>query len=238
MTVSSSRSTLHQRLATVKQWTPRRLTLSILGRQTGRMSDTTTTSGSVRESLLEAARIELIEHGRASISLRAVARRAEVSHASPKYFFRDKAGMLTVLATEGFRALTSALRAVRQAATPQPLAAVGHTYIDFGLQNAALFDLMFSPGDLHADDPELLQAQHDAIGELTSAVAEITGGGPLTPRGTPQMSLISWALAHGLVVLARDGALQAATGAASPDATAQIAKDLTEVFDARITTSD
>jgi len=202
------------------------------------MTDTATTSGSVRESLLEAARIELIEHGRASISLRAVARRAEVSHASPKYFFRDKAGMLTVLATAGFRALTSSLRAVRQGATPQPLAAVGHAYIDFGLQNAALFDLMFSPSDLHADDPELLQAQHNAIGELTSAVTEITGEGPVTSYGTPQMSLISWALAHGLVVLARDGALQAATGADSFDATAQIAKELTEVFDARITTID
>ena len=238
MTVSSSRLTLHWELAAVKCSVPGRLTLSILRGQTGHMSDTTTTPGSVRESLLEAARIELIEHGRASISLRAVARRAEVSHASPKYFFQDKAGMLTVLATEGFRALTSSLRSVRQAATPQPLATVGHAYIDFGLQNAALFDLMFSPGDLHADDPELLQAQHDAIGELTSAVAEITGGGPMTSRGTPQMSLISWALAHGLVVLARDGALQAATGAASLDATAQIAKELTEVFDARVATID
>lgn len=194
--------------------------------------------GSVRESLLEAVRAELIEHGRASISLRAVARRAGVSHASPTYFFRDKAGMLTVLATEGFRALTGSLRAVRQAAEPQPLAAVGHAYIDFGLQHAALFDLMFSPADLRADDPELQQAQHDAIGELTAAVAEITGGGSATSRGTPQMSLISWALAHGLVVLARDGALQAATGADSPDATARIAKELTDVFDTRVTSTD
>lgn len=161
-----------------------------------------------------------------------------MSHASPTYFFRDKAGMLTVLATEGFRALTGSLRAVRQAAEPQPLAAVGHAYIDFGLQHAALFDLMFSPADLRADDPELQQAQHDAIGELTSAVAEITGGGSATSRGTPQMSLISWALAHGLVVLARDGALQAATGADSPDATARIAKELTDVFDTRVTSTD
>jgi len=238
LTVSSSGLTIPQTLVTVKRSVARGLTLSIPCGQTGRMSDTTAEPGSVRESLLEAARIELIEHGRASISLRAVARRAEVSHASPKYFFGDKAGMLTVLAAAGFRALTDALRAVRQAATPQPLAAVGHAYIDFGLQHAALFDLMFSPGDLRADDPELVQAQHDAIDELTKAVAEVTGGGSTTPRGTPQVSLISWALAHGLVVLARDGALQAATGADSPDATAQIAKELTEVFDARITTSD
>jgi hypothetical protein len=32
------------------------------------------------------------------------------------------------------------------------------------------------------------------------------------PSGTPTLALISWAFVHGLVVLARDGALQAAAG--------------------------
>ena len=146
--MSSSRSTLHQGLATVKCAARRRLTLSTRRRQIGRISDTTTTSGSVRASLLEAARIELIEHGRASINLRAVARRAEVAHASPKYSFRDKAGMLTVLATEGSRALMSSLRAVRQAASPQPLAAVGHTYIDFSLSPDATAQIAKEPPEV------------------------------------------------------------------------------------------
>jgi len=35
------------------------------------------------EALLAAGRAELVEHGRAAISLRAVARRAGLSHASP-----------------------------------------------------------------------------------------------------------------------------------------------------------
>jgi hypothetical protein len=49
------------------------------------------------------------------------------------------------------------------------------------------------------------------------------------PSGTPKLALISWALVHGLVVLARDGALQAA---ATPQATnaAEIAHTLVDLF--------
>ncbi|GAB3940877.1 hypothetical protein GCM10027614_25250 [Micromonospora vulcania] len=64
---------------------------------------------------------------------------------------------------------------------------------------------MFRPTELHTDDPALRAAQDEAIGELSSAVHDVPG-----------LSLLSWALVHGLVVLARDGALQSATKAASP----------------------
>src|ERR1700678_1503339 len=127
----------------------------------------------VREALLAAARAELLEHGRAAISLRAVARRAGLSHASPKYHFGDRSGLLTAIATEGFHALASHLSQVRESDAQQQLAALGRAYIDFGLPQPALFELMFAPGELHADDPELLAAQQQAIGSLTVAVSRL-----------------------------------------------------------------
>jgi AcrR family transcriptional regulator len=182
----------------------------------------------VREALLAAARAELVEHGRAAISLRAIARRAGLSHAAPKYHFGDRAGLLTAIATEGFHALAHQLCEAHESDAQQQLALLGRAYIDFGLTHPALFELMFASRELHATDPELLAAQQQAIGALTTAVGQLSGINP-TPSSTPQLALISWALVHGLVVLARDGALQTAT---TPPATnaAELAHNLTDLF--------
>jgi AcrR family transcriptional regulator len=182
----------------------------------------------VREALLAAARAELVEHGRAAISLRAVARRAGFSHASPKYHFGDRSGLLTAIATEGFQGLARQLSDVRESDAQQQLAALGRAYIDFGLSHPALFELMFAPSELHATDPELIAAQQQAIGTLSTAVSRLAGI-DTTPSDTPKLALISWALVHGLVVLARDGALQSA---ATPQAinAAELAHTLADLF--------
>jgi AcrR family transcriptional regulator len=182
----------------------------------------------VREALLAAARAELVEHGRAAISLRAVARRAGLSHASPKYHFGDRSGLLTAIAAEGFHALARQLSEVHEPDAQRQLAALGRAYIDFGLSHRALFELMFAPSELHASDPQLVAAQKQAIGALTTAVSRLAGDDP-TPSGTPKLALISWAFVHGLVVLARDGALKAA---ATPQAInpAELAHTLTDLF--------
>jgi AcrR family transcriptional regulator len=182
----------------------------------------------VREALLTAARAELVEHGRAAISLRAVARRAGLSHASPKYHFGDRSGLLTAIATEGFHALAHHLSQVHEPDAQQQLAVLGRAYIDFGLSHPALFELMFAPSELHATDPELIAAQQQAIGALTTAVSRAAGI-DASPSRTPELALISWALVHGLVVLARDGVLEAA---AAPQATnaAELAHTLTDLF--------
>jgi AcrR family transcriptional regulator len=182
----------------------------------------------VREALLAAARAELREHGRAAISLRAVARRAGLSHASPKYHFGDRSGLLTAIATEGFHELARQLSDVHESDARRKLAVLGRAYIDFGLSNSALFELMFAPGELHADDADLLAAQQQAIGSLTTAVSELTGIDTAAAE-TPTLALISWALVHGLVVLTRDGALQAAATHPAADS-AELAHTLADLF--------
>ncbi|WIM86838.1 TetR/AcrR family transcriptional regulator [Candidatus Mycobacterium wuenschmannii] len=183
----------------------------------------------VRDALLTAAREELAEHGRAAISLRAVARRAGLSHASPKYHFGDRSGLLTAIAAEGFHALALSLSGVREPDARRQLAALGRAYIDFGLAHPALFELMFAPRELHTDDPELVAAQQRAIGALTIAVSELIGIDPATPDSPPSLALIAWALVHGLVVLTRDGALQSASAPTPTDA-AELAHGLAEQF--------
>ncbi len=202
--------------------------------------------GGGREGLLAAARAELAEHGHGAISLRAVARRAGVSHAAPKYHFQDRAGLLSAVAAEGFTALAAALRRAIDSSGPvggpegsgPQLAALGRGYIDFGLANPALFDLMFRPNELHPEDPELQAAQGEAIGVLVAAVVRLVPPGPDAATELPPLALISWALVHGLVVLTRGGGLANVTGSATPQAAADLARSLTEVFTTQITRAD
>ena len=192
------------------------------------MSDAAGPPPGARAALLAAARAELAEHGHAGISLRAVARRAGVSHAAPKYHFRDRAGLLTAVAAQGFAELADSLRQV-----PPTLAAMGHAYIRFALGNPALFDLMFRPSELHPADPDLRRAQEDAIGLLDAAVA--TTESQEGPRISPgELTMISWALAHGLAVLTRDGALQP-PGPGGQRSSAELACDLVDAFTRRLT---
>ena len=183
----------------------------------------------VREALLAAARAELADHGRAAISLRAVARRAGVSHAAPKYHFRDRAGLLTAIATEGFFALSHALAKVDEPDARRRLAALGAAYIDFGLANPALFELMFAPDHLHRDDAELVAAQREAIAALTMTVKTLVNVDQ-TSTDTPTLALISWALVHGLVALTRHGALRAATATTQAGDAKGLADSLVEAF--------
>ena len=58
--------------------------------------------GDLRNTLREAARAILEEEGLAALSLRAVARRAGVSHAAPYRHYSNHEALLVELAVEGF----------------------------------------------------------------------------------------------------------------------------------------
>jgi AcrR family transcriptional regulator len=161
-----------------------------------------------RDALLRAAREELAERGHAAVSLRAVARRAGVSHAAPAHFFDAR--------------LQAAARDA-ETAGESPLAALGLAYVDFGLAEPALSDLMFRRAELAADDPRLLAARRRTLGRLREAVGEIAGA------GSADWSLIAWALAHGLVSLAREGVLAPMAGRGDDEA-ADLARDLVVQF--------
>ena len=169
-----------------------------------------------RAALLAAAHAELIEHGASALSLRAVARRAGLSHAAPKHHFGDRQGLLTALAVDGHRMFGDALR---QAATDAPddperrLVAIGKAYVAFGRTHPALLDLMFRRDEVHADDPEYGASGAASFAPLVAALdGPAPDAGP--PRPPSDTAMMAWALVHGLVTLARYGAV--APGAGDP----------------------
>jgi AcrR family transcriptional regulator len=182
----------------------------------------TPAASDVANALLAGARAELAEHGASGVSLRAVARRAGVSHAAPKHHFGDRAGLLTALAIDGFHRLTDALRraeATGGADAVGRIGVLGRAYLDFGLAYPALFELMFRADQVHREDPVFAAVSAESFGILVGAL-EGAGQHLQFGRSAEELSLISWAFAHGLVVLVAGGALPASDGG-PPSATAR-----------------
>src|SRR5437763_13451961 len=116
--------------------------------------------GDLRRTLLAAAAEAIAEHGPAAISLRDLARRADVSHAAPAHHFGDKAGLLTALAAEGYGLLAAALG--EAAERTGSFLEVGVAYVGFAVDHPAHFAVMYRPDLYHAGDPLVAEARRQA----------------------------------------------------------------------------
>jgi AcrR family transcriptional regulator len=192
-----------------------------------------TSSPSARDRLLDAAAEEVAAAaaGPGQVSLRAIARRAGLSHNAAEYHFQDRAGLLTALAVKGFHRLEGDLRRALDAATQtgvEPLAALGGAYLDFGLTDPNTLELMFRADLVRPQDPDLQQAQRAAFGVLEEVATKAASNVPAGREG--DLPTIAWAFVHGLVSLARYGALRPSTAPANPRQTEQAARDLLATF--------
>jgi AcrR family transcriptional regulator len=148
--------------------------------------------GDLRNALLNAARQILEEQSLSNLSLRAVARRAGVSHAAPYRHFANHEALLVEMAREGF----AELRGDIVAAANQPgiesdrIAKIGAAYMRFVARRPEMASLMFGPQLPNRDAfPDLAEAA-DAIGsEIGAALHD------------PALGLAVWAAVHGLAML-------------------------------------
>jgi AcrR family transcriptional regulator len=166
--------------------------------------------GDLRAALLRAALELLAERGEAGISLREVARRAEVSHNAPYRHFADREALLAALAEQGFSELLVRMQdAAGGLAAAQRLAALGRCYVAFALEQRGLFRLMFAGALERGRYPQLQESAARLHGQLELAVAA------LEVPDTAVASLSAWSLVHGLSQLLLDGQVP---GGESPEA--------------------
>jgi AcrR family transcriptional regulator len=160
------------------------------------MTDRPYHHGDLRHALLAAAEAELAERGMEAFSLRSVAKRAGVSHAAPAHHFGDVQGLLTALATEGFRRFLAAM-VDREAGIADPrerAVGAGMGYLDFALARPTLFRLIFSSKKPDFAAAELRQAGNDAYDHLVGLIDAL--------GGTRADIAALWAMAHGIADLA------------------------------------
>lgn len=139
--------------------------------------------GNLRQALLDRAAQVIAKKGVEALSLRALARDLGVSHAAPSRHFKDKTALLSALAIEGHRRLTTALNEAANAAGSDPVArynAIGKAVIRFSLENPAYYRTANHPEVLRCADENLIAANRaylEAVKEAATA-AQAAGWHP------------------------------------------------------------
>ena len=157
--------------------------------------------GDLRRALLDAAE-SLMAEGTDDPSLRAVARRAGVSHAAPYKHFADRHALRAAVAERGFAALGQAMQESAETAhRDERMRAIGRAYVAFALARPARYRLMFGPEFAQGrGTPELDRAARAAFDALVA-----TQGRGDAPAGDRTTAVAYWSLVHGLATLLIDG---------------------------------
>jgi AcrR family transcriptional regulator len=171
--------------------------------------------GDLPRAIVKAALEILRETQSLEFSLRELARRAGVSHNAPYKHFADKRELLAAVSAAGFEMLTKRMaREIAGFRSPrEQLFAMLRAYIDHGVENPALYSLMFG-GYLGGPDRsrpamELVEAEKTKAllagvivsGGLGRAIAD----GARNERKLAGAILACWSLVHGLTLLLADG---------------------------------
>lgn len=166
--------------------------------------------GDLRRALLAAALHIVQRQGVSALTLRAVARRAGVSHQAPYNHFADRDALVAAVAAEGFQRLAESLAEARAAAGPEnPVAQLqesGVCYVTYAVEHPELFRLMFGPelAD-RSSHPELSQAARQVFDDLLAPAAALFAR---SVTGQDAVGATLWAAVHGLAMLLIDNQVQ------------------------------
>ncbi len=164
--------------------------------------------GDLAAALLNAAEAELTENGIERFSLRAVAKRAGVSHGAPAHHFSDVKGLLTALAAKGYERLLdqqSKREAEKDGDARAKLVASGLGYLEFAMANPQLFHLMFNSSIPDRDDERFFNVALSVFDRLVDNTQAVNGKSPYSDEASMVDLMASWSLVHGLAELIVSG---------------------------------
>ncbi len=150
-----------------------------------------------RDSIVEAGLVALEQEGIEGLNLRNFAARLNVKAPSLYRHFTDKESLLLELATRAKNIQLERFSKIPRSKdfAETTLVEVGKAYVDFALEQPALYDLLMSPritGDGKVGK-DLWQAVLGYVGDVTA-----------NPDDTPAAVAV-WSFLHGYVHLARSG---------------------------------
>jgi AcrR family transcriptional regulator len=167
--------------------------------------------GNLRRALLDEALATIRREGVDRLTLREIGARLGVSRSALYRHFADKRALLAAVGTEGFRTLRQRLVTAWEDGGRDLAAfdAMGIAYIDFARGNPSHYRVMFGGFlDPSTGEPELAVEAAGAFQALVDALSALQRDG-LVRRGdaTIQAARFTWAVVHGVAMLAIDGQL-------------------------------
>ncbi|HEX6421562.1 MAG TPA: TetR/AcrR family transcriptional regulator [Acidimicrobiales bacterium] len=180
--------------------------------------------GSPRDRLLQAAREVVAAEGLEGLTLRAIARRAGVSHGAPLRHFPTLAALLAAVAADGFARLAAAVEAALAGADAaaaargarlgarERLAAAGLAYVRFALAEPGVFTVTFRPERVDVGDPGYQRQGMASFGQLVGLVEAAQAEGWQAGQPPALLAATLWAHVHGVAELALHGALGGVVG--------------------------
>jgi AcrR family transcriptional regulator len=160
----------------------------------------------LRRTILDAAGELFLEFGYEGFSMRQVAERIGYSATTIYRYFENKDDLLFAIIREAFIQFGQELAAAART-TDDPLArleALGHAYINFGLQNPIHYQLMFMQRTdfLLVNRDGQKQPMIDSFKVLQQAVEQAIDAGAIECGDAETYSEVIWALVHGITSLA------------------------------------
>lgn len=168
--------------------------------------------GNLRTELLRRAWVAVDDDGADALSLRQLAREADVSHGATARHFRDKQALLDALAVDGFGKLNAAVREALRSDAPfeRRLLAAGTAYVGFAVAHPHILAVMFAAKhDVEAS--EALQAvSHAGMDDLVAMISAAQTAGVVRSGDPVELATIAFASVHGIASLVTAGLLSGA----------------------------
>jgi AcrR family transcriptional regulator len=163
--------------------------------------------GNLKEELISYACTICERDGYTKLSIRSLAKESNVSQTAPYRHFKTKEEVYAAVAAEGFSKLYKAVFVESNKLTLKDFIQSSKNYIDFGLQNANTYDLMFGTAVDFSQYPELVETANKTFESLVLNLSSF-----LKDKDEDILagkSITVWALLHGMVGILRKQSMTA-----------------------------
>lgn len=162
--------------------------------------------GNLKQELILCACKLCEENGYETLSMRSIAKESGVSQTAPYRHFETKESLYASVAMEGFKKLSKVTSIdTSQKVTKKKLIETSVNYINFGLENANTYDLMFGTavGDF-SNYPELLDCANATYENMRLSFAKLAND---SEEIIAYKCITLWSMLHGLVGILRKVAI-------------------------------
>ena len=158
--------------------------------------------GNLKEELISCACAMCERDGYTKLSIRSLAKESNVSQTAPYRHFKTKEDIYAAVSTDGFNKLSKAIHVdVDKKVTKKQIVDMAIKYIEFGLKNANMYDLMFGTAvGSFTNYPELLESANSSYDNFKSSFSKLAND---SDDVIAFKCITLWSMVHGLVGILR-----------------------------------